>query len=290
MLYKHIKVDEAVKQHAELLKKLRESNKADIEQDPDQFNDDLFLVRFCISHKGDFEKTSHALKTAIAWRVKNKEILAKLATGEARHPDEITVGRYSPVGLHGQTRDHSPIFIIQGGIGNIDLLMQRCTTEEITNAVVFSKEYVHQICDRETRKHGYIVKMISIQNMKHGSIFDMNRAFLGVVGEASKQMELCYPQLLGQVCVVNPLSTIKIMLTLAQLILPSSTFEKIRLCGGKSTVTGDISTCPVASFIFDLEKLPTFLGGKCTCAGKGGCIGGIPNDRKEKVNPDEVQK
>ena len=287
-VYKHIKVEDALKENAAMLKRVREVCAEHIAKDPEQFNDDLFLVRFCLSHKGDEEKTVQAVRTSIDWRFKNKDVLAQLATGW-KHPDEKILCSYIPADLHGQTKDGSPIFIIRIGIGNPDKALEEQEHDTIRNGMVWGKEYEHKICDAETRRRGYIVKMIMIQDMKHGSIFDINRSFMSVMGSASKEMELMYPQLVGRVVIVNPLSTIKLILGFAQLIMPASMFEKVTLCGAKSTVTGELKTCPIANQVFDVEHLPTFLGGKCTCAQKGGCLG-VPNEQKEKVIPNPATK
>lgn len=47
------------------------------------------------------------------------------------------------------------------------------------------------------------------------------------------------------------------------------------MCGG-NTSTGDITTCPYISKLLPVERIPTFLGGKCNCKG-GCCVGGLPN-------------
>ncbi len=34
----------------------------------------------------------------------------------------------------------------------------------------------------------------------------------------------------------------------------------------------------------DLETVPSFLGGKCKCPHRGGCVQGIPNDQRNVTN------
>lgn len=237
------------------------------------------------------KETSDALKEGIAFRTKNKELLERLASTDHVHPDEVLLSHFFPIGTHKQDKFGSPIFIIRSGIGNMDRAMEVLPDSAIENALIFSKEKMYRICDAESRKRGYIVKMVAVQDFKYGSVFDFNRRFMGVLGEASKKLEKVYAQLLGAGVIVNPLSTIKVMMTLAKLVLPATTFQKFRICGAASTRTGDITTCPIATRAFDLSDLPTFLGGKCNCSGKG-CVAGVPNDQKEKVQvlEDEVRK
>lgn len=46
------------------------------------------------------------------------------------------------------------------------------------------------------------------------------------------------------------------------------------------SVTEDYTKCPFASAHFAPADLPTFLGGGCRCAEKGGCVLCVPNDRQ----------
>ncbi len=39
--------------------------------------------------------------------------------------------------------------------------------------------------------------------------------------------------------------------------------------------------CPWASKQLRAEETPSFVGGMCTCADKGGCVGGVANDNYE---------
>ncbi len=52
----------------------------------------------------------------------------------------------------------------------------------------------------------------------------------------------------------------------------------MRVCQGKTK--NDITACPAACAAFDLERLPTFLGGKSLSQ-----LGRFPNDLREKADP-----
>jgi len=293
-LYKHIKVDEAIKEHAPMMTKLRETCKDDIALDPQQFNDDLYLVRVCLSARGDEKRAVESLKQGIAWRTKHKDLLAKLATGE-KHPAEIALSKYFPLGCHyledgsiQRAKDGSPLFFLRAGIGRMDRAMEDLDAQTLKDCMIFSKEIMHRICDEETRKRGYIVKLVTIQDFKKGSVFDVDRKFMGYLGEASKEMELIYCQLMGAMIVINPLSVMSTLMSIAKLILPATVLEKFKICKAASTRTGDIKTCPIAKFVFDLDQLPSYCGGKCDCGKKSGgekkgCIANVVNDAHEKI-------
>lgn len=292
-IYAQVKVSDAIDQHKDLLATLRIKCKDEIAKDPEWFDDDLFLVRFCLSQKSDEEKTVAAVKSTIAWRVEHKDLLAKLRSGW-EHPDELKIRKYSPAQVHDGFQEGSVLFIVRAGLGNAELMLENCSDDEIKNAVIFSKEVIYHKLTLASRQTGLIKKMISISDLKDSSIFDMSRKMMTIMGEASKFMEEKYPQLVGRAIVCNPFTGMQTVMAIAKLLMPASMLEKMAICGGGSTRTGDVKTCAFAQHIFDLSKLPTFLGGKCTCADKGfkGCIANVPNDRREKVDPreEEVKK
>ena len=101
--------------------------------------------------------------------------------------------------------------------------------------------------------------------------------------------------------VLNPPGMISFILKIASTFLSASTmskvmmrerekkhthfFVKVALCKG-NTLTGRVEECPFASRRFKKEDLPSFMGGLCTCDGKG-CIQNVSNDlrtRKEMLS------
>lgn len=278
-----IKIDDALREHANLMKLVRENCKEDIEKDVDQFNDDLFLLRFCISHSQNPERCVEAVKKTIDFRIKNKETLDRVRNG-TRHEDEVLMSRYSPFGHHGFSKFGDPLVVIRTGYTNNPLLLAKMTEDQIRNAIIFQKEFMHGICDRESRKRGHICKMISFADLKGLGLFDTDRHLTSLMGKAMEESELYWPCLLGKMFIMNAPGFIAAVLAIAELFLPAKTFAKLARCKG-TTRKQSISTCPFATQFLDLDQLPTFLGGTCECKEKGGCIGGTPNDLAEKVFP-----
>jgi hypothetical protein len=89
-MYRQTPVADAVREHFGTIALLRVVCSAEIATNPAEYNDDLFLVRFCISHKGNGDAAANALRTAIKFRNQNKDLLAVLRTG-AKHPDEVAM-------------------------------------------------------------------------------------------------------------------------------------------------------------------------------------------------------
>jgi hypothetical protein len=131
------------------------------------------------------------------------------------------------------------------------------------------------MCDQRSRATGKLVKMVSVSHLGGMGWASFSRKFMSIMGAAATETELLYPQLLGSTLIVQPPSWISMVLGFAKLVLPAKTFAKVRVCSGN--FGEDIAKCPIASTIFSVAELPTFLGGECTNANKGGSIAGIPN-------------
>lgn len=106
-------------------------------------------------------------------------------------------------------------------------------------------------------------------------------------------------------CLVNPQAFFRMVKGL----LPKAAQEKLTICPGR-TLTQNIATCPFVRFVtnlqlkssvqssvqlicsggsegniithrshFDVEHLPSFLGGRCHCHDSAGCIPGMANEQ-----------
>lgn len=295
-LYVQPDIAEETKRHEKNIADLREKCKAEIALSPLEFDDDLFLLRFCLSHKEDVPARVEACKQTCQWRIKHRALLAKIRAGE-RHPDLVQLLKYSCSAHHEgkPLLDGSPTFIVRQGVSAMSLVMEKMKPEQIHDAIIFQKEeafalvdHFELVLDPETgkevsidrskslsRKKGKIVKMVSFSDMNNFGWANFSRAFMTCLGGAIKQTEFLYPQLLGNSIILHPPSFMKMILGIASVILPKATLEKMRHCSGE--VGGDIMKCPVASKVARISDIPTFLGGTCVCAERGGCIEGIPN-------------
>lgn len=289
-LYPQVKITDAVEQYKDLLATLRTKLKDEIALDSEKFDDDLFLVRFCLSQKGDEERTMTALKAAIEFRYKNKETFAKIATGW-EHPDEVKLKRFVPLGVHHQSslREYgSALFIIRGGIGSVDSLLENCTDEEISNAMIYIKEHVYCQLEKVTRETGYIKKMVVIQDMFGNTIWDVRPRFMGVMREVWAGNSTYYhPQLIGKICVVNAPSGFYSLLAMAKTVMPEALTSRLVICGAAEATTtpGAAKACPfVSRYCNSLQTIPDFLGGFCRCEELGGCTI-VSNDLREKLQP-----
>eukprot|EP00121_Abeoforma_whisleri_P000701 Awhi_evm1s621 len=66
---------------------------------------------------------------------------------------------------------------------------------------------------------------------------------------------------------------------MAKFVMPKRTLEKVGVCGATNTREDDISKCPFVKEHFDVDKVPSFLGGNCHC--EPGCVPSVSNERTE---------
>jgi len=270
-------------QHSKLIEALRAACQAELNSDPDpqmktHYNDNLFLLRFLLSAKFKLDKATHAVKTAIAWRNKHRAALGLVRAGKPV-PYLAEMRQYMINDFHKSSIFGGPVAILRAGISDPQAVMDRLDMEQVVTAMMLSREVPYLICDEESRKRGYLVKMISVMDMANTSFSRMmNRKWMGHMGQVSKEMELVYPQLLGTSFVVNTPGFFRVVFGIASKLMPQSAVEKMVVC------KGDASKNPCVTKVLRLQDLPTFVGGTCRCnAGpgfpNGRCICGIDNDR-----------
>jgi len=232
------------------------------------------------------KKAEKAMRATIAWRIQHAELLAGIRNRTACPPYEALVSRYLVGEVHKQAADGSPIMIARTSVSSprklMDWLHEHGTSpmgHELLEYMTFEKEYAFSLCDRETRRTGRLVKMIGIIDFAHVSFWRASdRRFYNLMGKAASFTEDFYPQFLGFNVAVNPPSWFSVVFGIAKLVMPKKTAEKFRVCRGKPS-KHPYTACPFFSRLLPADSIPTFLGGKCTCTERGGCIRGVPNDR-----------
>ena len=120
--------------------------------------------------------------------------------------------------------------------------------------------------------------------MTHGSIGTFNSQVRGLVRLASQVGSDYYPEIMGQLYIVNAPMLFAGIWSVCKGFLDERTRKKIKILG-----TG---FRPYLHELVERENLPDFLGGDCTCAEYGGCLksnAGPWNDY-EIVKPKGVKK
>ena len=230
--------------------------------------DDLFVVRYLKSRKGDVEKTIESVKACVEWRTENKAWIEKAKAGE-KAPKHGEISKLSIGGLYKNTVLGEPLYIVRAGISTPKELMKKFTPEEVVFWLNWNKEIGFQLCDKRTRASGRITKMFNVVDLRDSSFWNNDKSFFKCLGDSSKHSEKFYPQLLGLSIVINLPSWISAVMSLFSFLVPQSFLEKQRFCYGrpgskkqKNFKDQKISKCPFASVFMDKADTPLFLGGE----------------------------
>ena len=230
-------------------------------------HDDLWLLRFVLSAKGDAKRAQNAALETIRYRADNAATLALAAAGSP-HPLADSLGGLLRQDVQrGVSRRGEPLLVVRGGHCKVRELMRAHSAREVADYINFCKEAAFLACDRETRRTGRLVKMITVIDMKDFRWSDFDQRFLNALGKAEKVGELCYPQLLGLAVVVNAPAIMSMLWGLAKRVLPAATREKVRFCASRDTEAETAARCPYAAHAWAPDALSDFLGGRAAPTG-----------------------
>ncbi|OQS01929.1 Outer Dynein Arm Light Chain 2 [Thraustotheca clavata] len=239
--------------------------------------DDVWLLRFLISN-GTPSASEEPVRYTIKWRAGRKVLLEKIRNGaSAPFHDEIT--KYQVIGDHKHTSLGEPLFFVRVGLCNAISLMNNVSYNDILEYMLLSREKMVADLEVKTRSQRKLIKGISVLDFAGYSLrWGTEPRFSKLLGECSELMEKMYPQLIGQSILVNTPSYFSWFFRVLKPFLSESTLSKIVVCPGGTS----IADCPYMSKYLVLSDLPSFLGGDCTCNGKG-CIGKIPNSQTTPI-------
>merc|ERR1711991_1245388 len=104
----------------------------------------------------------------------------------------------------------------------------------------------------------------------------------------SKLAERLYPQMLQTTVCCNAPMWFSMVMKVGKMFMSAKTFAKFKLFPR----SGKIEDCPFATKYFNLDEVPSFLGGPCRCEHQGGCVAGLSNDCKtmRTLTKKEIEK
>ncbi|KXS16135.1 hypothetical protein M427DRAFT_134572 [Gonapodya prolifera JEL478] len=284
-LYAPILVSEALEKHSKTLGHLYErlinlfsELPSEAMLDGGMKFDSLFLMRFLMSSDGNVFKAENAIRETLAWRVANwDKLLAARKTGGA--PGEGKVARHMLMAPHKTLIDGSPVWVVRQGVMDQANLMRECTREEVEEWLLFNYEAVFAQCDHLTRVTGNLTKLTFLVDNNHFSLKRFDAGYIRALRSANQKAQTYYPQLIGLTVVFNPPEHSSMLLPLWGATGTGWEGAQTKVCAGRTTGEDaqSIFACPVASQAMRPSDIPTFLGGECTCNGKG-CVPPLPND------------
>ena len=83
--------------------------------------------------------------------------------------------------------------------------MQNVTREEYALLLATMNEWAYIVCDRVTRQTGLLTKACRVLTLKTADSRKLiNQEYLKRDGACAKEIEDCYPQLLGSIIILDP--------------------------------------------------------------------------------------
>jgi len=136
--------------------------------------------------------------------------------------------------------------------------MQNVTREEYAMLLATMNEWAYVVCDRVTRQTGRLTKACRVLTLKTADSRKLiNQEYLKRDGACAKEIEDCYPQLLGSIIILDPARWVLAIWRGLKYLFPPRFVEKMDLIS--STNKKELER-RVLRFIA-LEDLPADLGG-----------------------------
>jgi len=233
-------VKDLLEEHAPKLAKLRTILEKEESYSKEHY-DDLWMLRFLLSHK-KVSKASAAAISTMNYRKERKinelgDVRHKLSDHTAAEPSdrEFEVVKKYMTCFRSNLASMFALPDPDRGIVNIATLalidQKKCvkemSLEETVEAYLLGNEMIFQINDEITRRTGKLTKVLRILDMTDFSLTDFDRQFAQRDGAANKSIEDYYPGLLGTCIIINPPTWLNAVWKVLKLLFPKKFLEKI---------------------------------------------------------------
>jgi hypothetical protein len=230
-----------LKQHASKLTELRS-----ILEKEDSFSeehyDDLWMLRFLLSHKKVSKASAAAINTM---RFRQEHKLNEL--GDIRHKllDHMDhrSERYFDINkkylafcksntalMYAQPDlDRGLIQIISPRHIDMAAVVENMSVDEVLNLYLMTNEIIYQILDEVTRRTGRLTKLLRIMDATGFAFSSFNGDYVKRDAAANKQLEDFYPQMLGKVIISDMASWATTVWRLFKPFFPKRFVEKMAL-------------------------------------------------------------
>lgn len=279
-------VDDLLEKHAKAVAYVRLHILADeecmalyVKGDNTKRYDDIWILRYVLSHKGHVKSASKAAMKTIKFREESN----LNEVGDLRHrikqhgvPDSEKTASFDPLPgfklynkycaenaicatLPDETR--GIVFFIDMGKMDQHGLATGMDAEQMKELVLYSNEAMFQVVDEITRRTGRLTKVTKIVDMSSVSFRKMNRAFLQRDGASSKASEDFYPQLLACILVINGPTWLSTFWSLLRPVIPKRVAEKVDFLPSVTKMTGNQNALkPILKYVSE-ENLPEKYAG-----------------------------
>lgn len=266
-------VSDLLKKHAKVIADCQEAIKEDplYKANVERY-DDIFVLRYVMTHKNKAKPATAAIIKTMQFR--NEKKLNEM--GDVRHrlynhqkTREENVDAFEILKLYYMYCDEEAVahtlpdsdrgvvsFILPHHI-DVVKVAKELTMEQLLEVYLYANEWIFQVMDEVTRRTGRLTKLLRVVDMVDFSFLQMDRNYIRADGAAAKVLEDYYPQLLGQVLVINGPAVLNAVWALFRPFFPKRMVEKVDFL----SATKPSHVNRFASYI-SIENLPQRYGGK----------------------------
>jgi len=222
--------------------------------------DDYYFLRFLRARQFKLQEALEMFHNYLQWR---QEVDADSAIS-FEFPEANEIKKFYPQCYHKTDRQGRPIYIERLGQLDLDKLFQITSEERLFR--YFVREYeklVSKVFPSCSKAAGFKVETnLSILDLSGVSMKLMNKKTINMVKATSKICQDYYPEILGEMLIVNCPRLFSMGWNTVKGFLNEKTRSKIHILGS------DYSKALFERV--DPENVPEFLGGNCRCP--EGCI------------------
>lgn len=223
--------------------------------------DSGYLVRFLRARKLDLNKTLVMFQNFLAWRKEfDIDNIDKFS-----FPELEKVKVYYPHGFHKQDKQGRPVYLEILGDLRVDEIFKLTSQDKLLKyqAKLFEKllNEIFPICSKVAKK--YIYQTYQIIDLKKLTTKLLSKKVYSFIKVTAANSQNYYPELLGQMTIVNAGLVFKAAWSVCKAFLDEKTRKKIVTLGSdyKKKLLEQV----------DIKDLPKILGGECVCEPYG-CI------------------
>lgn len=279
-------VDELLDKHAKAIAAVRESILADEDckalyekADNTKRYDDIWILRYVLSHKGHTKAAAKAAMNTIKFREEIKLNEAgdlKCRIKQHGVPDSDKIAAFEPLPQFQlfekfcsentvclNLPDENRGLIMYCDVGALDqhAIQENMSEEQCKEMMLYGNEAMFQVVDEITRRTGRLTKVTKVIDMGNTSLRGMNRAYLKRDAACSKSLEDYYPQLLAGMLIFNGPTWVSMLWTAMKPFFPKRVAEKIDFLPSVSKLKGNKKALkPFLKYVSE-EHLPERYGG-----------------------------
>ncbi|XP_020251527.1 phosphatidylinositol/phosphatidylcholine transfer protein SFH12-like isoform X2 [Asparagus officinalis] len=230
---------------------------------PSRHDDYHTMLRFLKARKFDIEKAKQMWSDMLQWR---KEFGADAILEEYDFKELDQVLEIYPQCYHGVDKEGRPVYFEKLGQIDSNKMLQVTTLDRYLKYHVreFERCFAEKFpaCSYAAKKH--IDQSTSILDVAGVGYKQFNKAARDLIGRIQKVDGDNYPETMCRMFIINAGQGFRLLWNTVKGFLDPKTTAKIHVLGNKYQSN--------LLEVIDASELPEFLGGKCKCAGEGGCL------------------